>query len=177
MSRNKDEWKVGDRVQWIDWNGQSETYFGGAITEVITATREKSAYRRFYGSNSSETETFVSKVVVKWDDGEEETLDEYDADPEDTPLEREFRTKAPEIAKLINEKLKLASQYLDEAEAIASEHGIPFASNISPLSQSYMTPTFREKWPDVSKEVMESVTNTYAEYDEYSGWQHSAVCH
>lgn len=170
MSRDKEEWKVGDRVQWHE----GDTFFGGAISELITETRETPSYGMY---RRSTTETFVSKVIVKWDDGEEETLETYDVDPEDTPLEREFRVKAPEIAKMIYEKLELASKYLDEAEAIANEHGIPFSSSISPLGQSYMAPTFREKWPDVSKEVMESVTDTYSEYDDYYGWQHSAVCY
>jgi len=47
--------------------------------------------------------------------------------------------------------------YLDEAEKIAEEHGIPFSSGVSPLSQNYMTRSFPEKWDGVSSDVANSV--------------------
>src|SRR6185369_14445496 len=112
---------------------------------------------------------------VKWDDGKEESnLSPWHVVPEDSPLEREFRLKAAEIGDMIHEKLAIASKALDEAEAIAEEHGISFSAGISPLSQSYMAASAGDKWPDVSKEFMNEITETYGEYD---GWQHSAVCY
>jgi hypothetical protein len=63
-----------------------------------------------------------------------------------------------------------------EAEKLSDEHGIPFGSNISPLSQSYFPNSFREKFPDLdldSEEIQELVG--YSEYYE-GGWEHSAVC-
>ena len=174
----KEDWKVGDRVQRSEWIDRKETIYAGILTAVITATREKSRYNGFgYHSRPPETETYVDKVTVKWDDGEEETLDQWSVQPEDSELEREFRTKAPDILDQINEKLDLANKYLSEAMDIAEEHGVPFSSGISPLGQNYMTRSFPSKWDGVSKEVVDSVTETHAEYGDYYGWQHSAVCY
>ncbi len=177
MSRDKEEWKVGDRVQWSEWKERVETIHTGAITALITATREKPNYGYYNRNRVPEMETYVEKVTVKWDDGEEETLNQYDVYPEDSPLEREFRLKAPEVLKLIDEKLAIAGKAISEAEAIAEEHGIPFSAGVSPLGQNYLATTFPSKWDGVSKEVVESVTETYAEHGEYYGWQHSAVCY
>lgn len=171
---SKREWKVGSRVQCIEWKNGESTIHTGTATNLVMESRPKHSYG--YRA-TQELEYFVSQITVKWDDGEEETLKEYEVTPEDTELERQFRTQAALITKQINEKLSLASKYLDEAEAIAEEHGIPFTSGVSPLGQSYLTKSFPEKWAGVSQEVMREVTEAYSEYiDSYYGWVHSAIC-
>jgi len=176
MSRNK-EWQVNDRVQYIDWQDESRPIYTGTVQTVYTETREVPYWSYGLGSRrDSKTETYVSELDIKWDDGEVERLKTYDVKPEDSELEREFRVKAAEVLPLIDQELAKADEYLSRAQAIADEHGIPFPSHISPLSQSYMTHSFTDKWPGVSKEVVEEVTQTYSDYDDYYGWQHSAVC-
>jgi len=172
------EWKVGDRVQKSEWIDRKETIHVGVVTEVITATREKYVSRYSYGYRPNQTpemETYIDKISVKWDDGKEETgLSPWHVHPEDSPLEREFRLKAAEVGALIGAKLAIAEQAIDEAVAIAEEHGISFSAGVSPLGQSYMAESASDKWPDLSKEFMNGVTDSYGEYD---GWQHSAVCY
>lgn len=171
------DWKTGDRVQKSDWNSGKEVISTGAVTDVVTETREKKSYgSSYYGRNTQTTvtETFIKSIAVKWDDGQEQKdLSPWHVVPEDSALEREFRIKAEEVGNLISEKLAIASKALDEAEAIAEEHGISFSSGISPLSQSYVANSAKDKWPDVSEEFMNDITETYG---EYGGWQHSAVC-
>jgi hypothetical protein len=176
MSRDREEWKVGDRVQWIDYEKDTPTrgaIHAGVISALTMATREK---RNYYNRFDNATEKYVSHVTVKWDDGEEETLNEYDVQPEDTEMEREFRKVAPSILDQIYEKVALANKYLTEAEQLSEEHGIPFGSGISSLGQDYFPSTFPAKWNEVSKEVMQEVTDTHNEHDSYYGWVHSSVC-
>lgn len=179
MSREK-SWTVGERVQWIDYESTDKsahgTIYEGTISGVTMETREKRGYYRYDNGRPGETEQFVSHVTVKWDDGEEDTLDHYSVEPVDSTMEREFRTLAPVIANQISEKLALANKYLSEAEAISEEHGIPFGSSISALSQDYFPNSFPTKWDGVSKRVMQDVTQTHNEHDSYYGWVHSSVC-
>src|SRR5574337_1137847 len=170
MSRNK-EWKVGDRIQKSEWVDGKEIITTGAISDVVNATREVPVYSS-YRRSGTKTETYLDKISVKWDDGREETgVSPWHVSPEDSQMEREFRIKAAEVGELIQAKLSEASKALDEAEAIAEEHGISFSSDISPLSQTYKATSAGDKWPDISSEFMDEITDSYGEYD---GWQHSA---
>lgn len=172
------EWKVGDRVQKSEWSDRKETIHVGVVTEVVTATRERHVSRYSYDYRPNQPpvmETYIDKISVKWDDGKEETgLSPWHVHPEDSPLEREFRLKANEVGNLIGAKLAIAEQAIDEAVAIAEEHGISFSAGVSPLGQSYMAASADEKWPDVSRRFRDEITEAYGEYD---GWQHSAVCY
>ena len=173
------DWKSGDRVQKSDWNSGKEVIITGAVTDVVTETREKHRYDPYggfgRGSQRTETETYIKTISVKWDDGTEQSdLSPWHVVPEDSALEREFRLKAAEVGSLIDEKLAIASKALDEAEALAEEHGISFHAGISPLSQSYKANSAGDKWPDLSEEFMNEITESYG---EYGGWQHSAVCY
>ncbi len=171
----KEDWKVDERVQWSDWVEKEEVIYTGTITALVTATREKRSYGYGYSSynRKSETEEFVEKVVVKWDDGEEETLEAYQVDPEDNEMERLFRNSIKVTTTRIDEKLALASKYLREAVEISEETGIPFSTGISFLSQAYVPRSFEGKFPDVNRELMSSLCEVHNDYD---GWQHSAVC-
>jgi hypothetical protein len=169
MSRNND-WKAGDRVQTYDKNGDVKA---GAVVSVVTETRERQEYG-WSRVPKTVTETFVSGVNVKWDNGEEETLKPYQLRNEDNEMERQFRLAVPEATKRINEKLALAEKYLDEAIAISEETGVAFSTSISYISQDYKPSSFGDRFPDVSEEMMQDVTETH---NEYEGWQHSAVCY
>lgn len=176
MSHN--DWKVGDRIQKSEWVDHKETIHTGAVTDVVTETREKQSYDRWggygRGSQTTVTETFIKSISVKWDDGKEETdLSPWHVSPEDSEFEREFRIKSREITDLIGEQLAIADKALDEAVAIAEAHGVSFSSGVSPLSQSYIANSAKEKWPEVSERFMNEITEAYG---EYGGWQHSAVC-
>lgn len=173
-----EQWKVGDRVQKFERKDGKEVIHVGVISDVITETRERNNYDLYgysYGSQKKTTETYVKSISVKWDSGTEEAgLNTWDVQSEDSPLEREFRIKAAEVINMIDEKLSIAAKAIEEAEAIAEEHGVSFSAGVSPLGQSYMAASASEKWPDLSKEFMNEVTDSYGEYD---GWQHSAVCY
>lgn len=168
------EWEVGDRVQYEG----DDQIFGGAITALVTGTRNKEdySYRTPWKQNTIvEKEQYTSHLVIKWDDGEEETLDYWDVASEDNEMERTFRVKAMEVTKLIDAELNQAHEHLRSAVKLSEEHGISFGSGISPLAQSYIATTFKDKWPDVEQELANGITDTYSEYDN-EGWQHSAVC-
>ncbi len=177
MSRDKEEWKVGDRVQKTEYKDGMETYHTGVISAVETATREKSRYSSYgYYSRTAvpETKTYVNKISVKWDDGKEESdLSTWSVVPEDTEYERAFRKAVPEAQRRIEEKLALATKYLREAVDISEETGIPFDTSISFLSQSYRPGSTGDKFPEVDSEFVKEVTECY---NEYEGWEHSAVC-
>lgn len=164
------EWNVGDKVQQT----KNQTIRLGEIVNLIKETQEVADwYGSSYGSRRTKTEEYTAKLEVKWSDGQEETLAVWDVEPEDNEMEREFRALVPDAMKKIDEKLALASKYLDEAIAISEETGVPFSSNISFLGQSYKPTSFEKKFPEVDRELM---TNLTGSYNEYAGWQHSAVC-
>lgn len=168
------DWKIGDRVQYE----ADDEIVAGTITALVTGQREVTDYN-YYPSYQKrpapQKENYTSHVTVKWDDGEEETLDYWDVHPEDSEMERAFRVKAMEVTDLINEELSQAHKHLAAAEKLAEENGISFSSSISPLSQSYVASTFAEKWPDIEEDFANEITEAYSEYGD-GGWEHSAVC-
>jgi hypothetical protein len=173
------QWKIGDRVQKFERKDGKEVIHVGVISDVVTETRERNNYDLYggygYDSQKKTTETYVKSISVKWDDGTEEVgLNTWDVQSEDSPLEREFRIKAAEVISMIDDKLSIAAKAIDEAEAIAEEHGISFFASVSPIGQSYIAESADEKWPGISKEFRNEVTHSYG---EYSGWQHSDVCY
>jgi hypothetical protein len=113
------------------------------------------------------------------EDLEEDDLDE-DEYREKTPeelsqLEEEFKA-ALKIAKdKINAKLAEAMDALVEAENISEEYGIPFHSNISPLSQTYTPASYKKKFGDIP-DIVDELSNWDNAPGEYEGWEHSAVC-
>lgn len=118
-------------------------------------------------------ETVIKSITVKWDNGGEEKLKQYDVHQEDSELERAFRLASRDAQRRIAEKLEQAMAALNEAEAISEETGVPFSSGISPLGQSYIPASLEDKYPDVDREFIDDITGSYG---ECGGWQHSAVC-
>jgi hypothetical protein len=167
-------WKIGDRCQTENKDGIKVGVIADVRTEEVERTRYNHNY--VYGSRGREEkyyETVTKEVTVKWDDGAEEKFSPYHIHAEDTAMERAFRVTCDEAQARINQKLKEAMDALTEAENISEETGIPFSSGISPLGQSYVPSTLDQKHPDIDREFINSVTDSYGEYE---GWQHSAVC-
>ena len=169
------EWKVGDRVQRSEWVDGKEVFHTGAIARVTTAQREKHNWGGYYGrSTPKEMETYVESIDVQWDDGKSDLNQKtWFVVPEDNEYEREFRLAMQPATARIEEKLALASKYLDEAVAISEETGVPFSTGISFLHQSYRPNSTGEKFPEVDNEFIREVSECY---NEYEGWEHSAVC-
>ena len=86
------DWKVGDRVQKTS---RTEEILVGVVTEVESAQEERTRYTHsLYGRSRQEEkymETVIKSITVKWDNGGEEKLKQYDVHQEDSELERAFR--------------------------------------------------------------------------------------
>jgi hypothetical protein len=117
---------------------------------------------------------YFAHALVKFEDGSEETLRVDNLDVRDSELERAFRLAVPEAMEKIDHKIAIASKALSEACEISEKYGIPFSSYISFLSQGYKPESFEEKYGDVNGDIVSSLTDNS---NEYSGWQHSAVCY
>lgn len=170
------EWNVGDRVQTDEVVDGKTVFHVGAVAEVNSTQVERQRYDYYTRKNTPYMETVIENIKVKWDDGEEETLGQYDVYAEDSEMERNFRAIATDAHRRIQEKLSLASKYLHEAVEISDETGVPFHTGISFLSQSYFPGNTQEKFEDLDSDFVNDITGAYhSEYGE-EGWQHSAVC-
>lgn len=119
-------------------------------------------------------------VIVEWQDGDVSSISPVDLEvvpPSDGRLEKEFEALADTIGVEIQDKIKQAEKLLDEACALADEHGMPFFTNVSLLGQPYVPEAFNSKWRDLDRDFAANITEV-ATYDLSSayGWQHSQVC-
>jgi hypothetical protein len=119
-------------------------------------------------------------VIVEWQDGDCSAINPIDieeAPPSDGRLEREFEALADAVGAEIQAKLTEAERLLNEACALADEHGLPFHTNVSLLGQPYVPEAFETKWRDLDRDFVANITEV-APYDLSSayGWQHSQVC-
>lgn len=170
------KWNVGARVQTDEVVDGKTIFHVGAVTEVNTHEEQRTKRDWYSNKDTTYTEVVVDNIKVKWDNGLEETLGQYEVYPEDSEAERQFRAVAADASRRIEEKLALASKYLDEAVEISDETGVPFHTGISFLSQSYFPGNTGEKFEDVDSEFVNEISGAYhSEYGE-QGWQHSAVC-
>lgn len=98
-------------------------------------------------------------------------------------LEQKFRDVVEKVKVEIDAHLSEAAKSIRKAEKLAEEHGVPFYSSVSPLSQEYVPSTFEEKFgelldaedDDGDNEVLEGILG-FTPDCETEGWQHSAVC-
>jgi hypothetical protein len=164
---------VGDRVQRGD--GDTGEITGGTITIIIPPKRMKT--NNYWSLSQLEKDEMTTYAHIKWDDGQEAVIDVDVLDREDSQMEREFRTKAVEISKEIDQKLRVASTALREAVEISEKHGIPFHANISSLRQGYTPESLYTLFPKIDKEFINTLTDVFNEYDGHVGWQHSRVCY
>lgn len=108
-------------------------------------------------------------------DSEEETEEDEEEDTSD--LEAEFRKVFKSHIDKIDKQLEIASKAIAKAEKLAEKYGLPFSSNVSPLSQSYFPESFVEKFGDLDSDTVYDITGAYTSYyNEGAGWEHSAVC-
>jgi hypothetical protein len=162
---------VGDRVQHVDW--ETRAVKDGMAVEVTPPKKEKP--KNYWDYSEEEQKDFATLVKVKWDDGSESEEDMDDLDPEDSEMERDFRKAAHHADDLIQAKLDEASAAINEAVKIAERYGVPFRSHVSTLSNEYFPRSTEKKYPELDREFIQNITDTYNEY-ESSGWKRSAVC-
>jgi hypothetical protein len=168
------DFKVGDRVQWEDRDTDEVT--GGTIESTIPPKRMKvNDHWNTSKYSEAEREEMVTYANIKWDDNTSDSVDIDDLDPEDSQLEREFRTTANVVLVEIQKKVAESSRLLQEAVDLSEKHGIPFSSSVSFLGQSYTPSTFEEKYGEVDSDLAESITDAFGCMDG-SGWEHSDVC-
>lgn len=165
--------KTGDRVQFWSNTKEDTGIYPGIVLEVIAPL--KPFADKWWMLPEAEQLDMHTTAVVRWDDGSpDERLEIDDLDPEDSPLDKEFRTVANKALEEINERLDAASRALSEAVALSEKYGVAFHSEISFLSQGYLPVSHKKKFDGVSREVMDSITGCS---NEYEGWKHSAVCY
>jgi len=122
---------------------------------------------------------FESKgfFAVKWPSNE--TTNEYPEDLKyDGPLsnlEEEFKALVESVGKEIDKKVQESAEALNEACRLAEQHGIPFYSSVSHISQNYVPNSFPDKFGHIDPDFVQAVTEVYNTADA-SGWEHSAVC-
>lgn len=168
------ELQIGDRVQWEE-DGE---FLGGVVHLVIPPAKKRD--NTFYFISAEERAKMSPSVVVHWDDDTAESYNTYETclTPEDNELEREFRIKATQVKKQIDQKLKEASDALQAATDLSEEHGIPFYASCSELGQSYYPDTFEEKYREIDSDFAAGITGASVNSDFRSGgWEHSAVCY
>lgn len=101
---------------------------------------------------------------------------------EQCQLANEFETLCTDVQKQIKAKIEVARQALREAQELAEQHGVPFRSGISPLSNSFVPASFgKSKFRNLDREMIGEIAGVWGEfidelYDGCGGWLHSAVC-
>jgi hypothetical protein len=155
------DFSIGDRVFSVDEDDETST---GTIEALLLDEDDEEA------------------AQVRWDNDEVEEvsvslLDHLDPDEDPAKLEKEFKELCELHMKEIDEQLTIAADAIAKAEEIAEEHGIPFSSGVSPLSQSYFPATFADKFSKLEQDFVSDITGAYSEYyNDGAGWEHSAVC-
>lgn len=162
---------IGDKVQLVNKDSQAKD---GVLVSVTPPRRPKP--ERYWIYTDEEQAEMISYATIKWDDGSESVENFDKIDFRDSELERQFRVQAFNTKKLIAEKISAAAALLSEAEVLSEEHGIPFSSPISHLSQSYYPFSYEEKYPSLDKRLVENITGAQSEYG-CTGWEHSQICY
>lgn len=101
---------------------------------------------------------------------------EKDEEQELGELEKQFKAVYDEHIQEINVHLEKASEELQKAVKISEKYGIPFGTNISFLGQNYTPRSLEKKWKDLDQDIIQEVSDYEISFNEYDGWQHSAVC-
>lgn len=165
------KYKVGDLVQ-----SESDSIIReGEVIAVVPAQRDLP--QRYWELSEEEQDKCYPHFTVKWEDGSDSTHSEAEwlIIPRDDEYQRAFRVAAAKAQELIDEKLHEAMTLLSDAEKIAEEHGVPFRSSISFLSQSYSPRSMKTKHAKVDVDFMRGLTGAYNEFGR-EGWEHSAIC-
>lgn len=80
-----------------------------------------------------------------------------------------------EVYDLIQEKLDLSRKYLSEAEEISEKYGIPFYSEISPLSQAYIPESFEDVFNALCDKIKIESNNEALINNSHSFFENKAV--
>jgi hypothetical protein len=166
--------KVGDKVQFINWSEDKPSLKDGELVAVIPPKKKRSDnYWALPEAQRAEMETCAT---VKWEDNTQSDIRMDLLTKRDSEIEREFRKMATQILDEIQEKVSVAAAYLHEAVELSEKHGVPFYSSLSQISQSYIPTTFSTQHGDIDPEIVEAITSTSIGYDHDRGWAHSAIC-
>jgi hypothetical protein len=103
------------------------------------------------------------------------------SDKEMADLADEFEALCTKVQPQIIEKLAKARELIDEAVALAEEHGVPFMGSPSRLRNAYVPESFSSsKFAKLDEEIVQEIAGVYGEYMsevlDSGGWLHSAVC-
>lgn len=119
-------------------------------------------------------------VIVEWQDGNCSSVNPavIEAVPlSDGKLEKEFEDLATSVGLEIQDKITQAEKLLNEACALADEHGIPFFTSVSLLGQPYVPEKFETKWCDLDRDFVTDLTEVMSnDLGSAYGWQTSQVC-
>ncbi len=89
-----------------------------------------------------------------------------------TELEQKYLDARKLFKEEIKKHLEDASNALSEAEKLSEQYGVPFHSYISFLGQEYTPMSMEKIWGKDYQETLKEVDS----FQDYSGWEHSAVC-
>lgn len=159
---NEVELSIGDRVQLI---GDGGSIHEGIWLSTTLPKKDPESNPSYWRLPPEELLDYQTLALVKWDDGEETSVDLYSITGVDSELERQFRLESRKIMIKIDKKLDAARKALREAVDLSEEHGIPFNSSISFLSQSYTPSSLSSIYSDLDKEFVTELTGAYNEYD------------
>jgi hypothetical protein len=104
---------------------------------------------------------------------QEESDEEGEEEGSDTELEQEFKKACEKALPKIEEQIEIARKAIAKAEKISEKYGVPFESDITPLSMAYTPCSFYERFRKLDSETIYDFAGAYP--DEYEGWEHSAV--
>jgi len=85
-------------------------------------------------------------------------------------LEKEFETLVKTVTPQIEAELKLAKQAIKRAEAIAEEHGVPFASNVYIWAHNNYIPRSFADTKTKMEELCDDGSDLYAYFEELFGF-------
>lgn len=111
------------------------------------------------------------------DHDEDENEEESELSEEDrTDLEEKFKKAYAKASEKIDEQIEIAQKAISKAEEISEKYGIPFHSQITPLSMTYRPESFSDKWGELVDSLDELTDGEMYGVPDYEGWEHSAVC-
>jgi hypothetical protein len=160
------DFKEGSRVQSFNKNNST---LSGTIENIIQATKPRVD---FHFASKEDREAMTVHANVIWDDGTKDKVDIYCLENEDSELERQFRVLNNTASIEIESKLDEARKALRDATDISEKYGVPFGTSISFIYNEYIPNSFNKG--DLDQEFINSVTDTYNEFD-CAGWRYSSA--
>lgn len=109
-------------------------------------------------------------------DNWEPDLDDEEAEeePEAVEIDAEFEAYCDKALTKIGAQIDIATKAIDKAVKLSEKYGVPFESNITPLSMSYTPANIDERFQELDSEQVYNLVGAYL--NEYEGWEHSSIC-